>query len=262
LEPLTIDRAAALQTDFMERVASRLETATEFRDPVTGRTFSGHASQVTEFPFDFSADFERVQRATGVYDEVLLERIGLGARALFEIHPAGILRFGTEMLVLAGVVQPFRELLLGLTPRERDVDDLLGILPERDADGPTRVLAVLSPSGWRGSGSKVAGPGTGGDVIYRFEPAPEGGYRPFPCEDAWPPAFLALESEEELVLRVIELAAARRADLVLRGLLARHVSREAGVPVEIVRMAFERAARQDEFLRAVETDGDLVLRRA
>lgn len=262
LETLTIDRAAALQSDFMERVAGRLEAATEFTDPITGRTFAGRAASVAEFPADFSAEVERVQRATGVYDEVRLERIGCGARAMWEIRPAGLLRFGTEMLVLAGVLPPFRELLLGLTPRARDVDDLMGILPDREAGGPTRVLAVLSPSGWRDRGAPAPVTAAGNDVIYRFEPAPECGYRPYPCEDEWPPAFLALESEEELVARVWELAALRRADLILHGLAARAVSREAGVPVAIVRSAFLRAARQDEFLRAVETDGDLVLRRA
>ncbi len=262
LETLTIDRAAALQTDFMERVASRIEAVSEFLDPITGRTFRGHAARVEEFPFDFSSEFERVQRATGVFDEVLLERIGRGARALWEIRPAGILRFGTQMLVLAAVLPPFRELLLGLTPSERDIDDLPGVLPERVAEGSTRVVALLSPSGWRCGGSADAALGAGGDVLVRFEPAPGGGYRPFPCDGNWPPAFLALESDEELESRVTELVAVRRADLVLRGLAARQVSREAGVPVAIVQAAFARAAGRDEFLRAVETGGDLVLRRS
>jgi hypothetical protein len=60
----------------------------------------------------------------------------------------------------------------------------------------------------------------------------------------------------------MELIAVQRAELVLHGLAARRMSIGSGVPVEIVRSAFTRAAREDEFLRAVETDGDLVLRRA
>ncbi len=267
LELLTIDRAVALQNDFMERVASRLEATSEFQDPVTGRTFSGRACRLEEYPVDFSAEFDRVQRACGVYDEVRRERMGRGARALWEISPKGILRFGTEMIVLGAVLQPFRELLLGLTPRERAFDDLAEMLPDREDDEPTWVLAVLSPSGWRNapglepdSGTTGAGPQS--EVVYRFEPAPGGGYRPFPAAGDWPPAFLALESEEELTDRVVQLVSVHRVDLVLRGLTARGISREAGVPVRIVRSAFRRTARDDEFLRVFEVDGDLVLRRA
>ena len=267
METLTIDRAAALQNDFMERVAARLEAVSEFRDPRTGRSFHGRARQAEGYPADFSSEFERVQRATSVYDEVRLDRIGRGARARFEIRPAGLLRFGTELLVLTAVLQPFREFMLGLSPRERDSDDLSALSFDDVEGGPTLVVAVLSTAGWRRSSGRMLEVEereleAGREVIFRFEPAPGGGYRPFPHAVEWPPPFLALESEEELAARVIELSTLRRADLVLRGLSAREVSHEAGVPLEIVRSAFRRVADEDEFLRAVPADGDLVLRRA
>jgi hypothetical protein len=262
LQNLTIDRAAALQTDFMDRVANRLEAASEFREPKSGRTFAGRARLVEEYPTDFAEELARVQRASRVYDEVLLERMCRGARILYEIRPSGLLRFGTAMLVFAAVLQPFRELLLRLTPGPRAFDDLSGLPPEREGGGPPRVLAVLSPSGWRDGPDDAEDPGEGADTVIRFEPAPEGGYRRFPVTEEPLPAFLALESEEELLERVRKLAEARRVDLVLRGLAARRISRESGVPVETVREAFRSAAREDEFLRAVEEDGDLLLRRA
>jgi hypothetical protein len=230
LEPLTIDRAVALQAEFMNRLAERLADTEEFVDPASGRRFSGSARQDDEYPADFVRELERAQTASGRYGEALRERMPTGARARWEVKPGGLLRFGVEMVVIGAVLQPFRELLSGLTP-----------------------------SGWRGEPEP---PAVDRDTVLRFEPAEGGGFRRYPDAMDWPPAFVALESEQELMTRVLLLVAKGRVELVLRGLSAKDLSRQAGIPPDIVARGFERAVREGELLRLSHDGDDVVLRRA
>ncbi len=259
MEPLTIDRAVALQAEFMNRLAERLADTEEFVDPASGRRFSGSARQDDEYPADFVRELERAQTASGRYGEALRERMPTGARARWEVKPGGLLRFGVEMVVIGAVLQPFRELLSGLTPSGRDANDLAGVARDVDEEGPPMLVAALSPSGWRGEPEP---PAVDRDTVLRFEPAEGGGFRRYPDAMDWPPAFVALESEQELMTRVLLLVAKGRVELVLRGLSAKDLSRQAGIPPDIVARGFERAVREGELLRLSHDGDDVVLRRA
>ncbi len=249
-DPLTPDRAAALEAGFVSRIRARVEASTTFALPPGGPAIRGRARRCPEFPPDFEDELRRVLLAEGACAGDLLDRLPRGARLVYAVGGGGFGARAPDLLVVAAVLHPFREWVTGRRPEPLAREAALAVLPP----GPV-AAAVLSTSGWAEPADGDAGP-------WRFEPAPGGGFR-LSCGDRRPvPAFLAPEGDAELEARAVRWAETARATLVLRGLSARHAASELGVPEPIAVRAFQRFARESEFVVLTEEDGDVVLRRS
>jgi hypothetical protein len=256
---LDADLAQATERAFMDRLVARLMAARRFPRAGRGDSVAGSVRRDGGFPRDYAERVRRILRAEGRHDPVLWARLPKGARARFEVR-GGSLLFRRTLLVLAvAAVHPFRELALGLSPVPLDPEAAAGWLPAVEDEEPERLGVVLSSSGWRTGGET---PDWEGAPLVLFEPAPGGGFKPAFGEPEALPDCLRLESDEELASRVLEYVRAARVELVLHGLSARRTADAAGVPEALVRAAFERAAREDEFLWLSEEDDEIVLRRS
>jgi hypothetical protein len=258
LERLDPDRAAALEADFRERVNARLEEARSFSDG-SGHAFEGRARRDESLASDLAQDVEELMRSAGVHDELLVDRVPRGWRARWEVRTGGLIFKRTALVVEAGVVHPFSELIrrAPATPCPR-AEAARVLTPDHGANVP-RVAVVLGSSGWRTDGDVPESESTS---VFLVEPAPGGGYKVAAGPAEALPSWLALESPDEMAARVAAWVTASRVDLVLRGLEARLAAKRTGVPVEVVEEAFRDAARKDEFLRLTDEGDTVVLRRA
>ena len=244
-----LERAAALENDFMARVAASVSRATVFTG---GPLVHGHARRDDGYPGDFEEEVRRVLSADGLPAGDAAERVPRGARVLYEVRK-GLLGRHPALFLAAGVRHPFRALSLGLPVSPLPAADALAALPP-DREAPLQAV-VLSTSGWVGEPPRPVGV-----ALWLVSPAPGGGYRleagPGPL-----PAHFSLETDEELVMRVVGYAWASRAELVLNGLDARRVAETTGAPLKVVEAAFRRMASRDEFLAVHAENGTVVLRR-
>jgi hypothetical protein len=238
-----------------------VDAADELLDPVSGERVS--LGRVRAVEYEEGDEIRRLMSTLGVFEPALYERMPRNRCLVWEVRRRGLLVGGrARLIVVAAVVNPIRELVRGEAPLPRASFAALAriVRDHLSGDGPTRLAAVFSPTGWE-IGLRVDSLRRPGLALHLFEPGIAGGFTPVAGNAERPPAPFDIESRMERIERVVHYVEKHRFELLMKGLGCAEVAREIEMVPEDVRAGFTEAAERDEFLVLDEAD-DLYLRRA
>jgi hypothetical protein len=258
-EPLDAEIAAAQEEAFLARVTEAMDRDPDVVDPATGRSIS--LGGATPRAYDDAEEIRRKMASLGVHDAALFERLPRNRCLVWRVR-RGLVRRRTVVEVVAAVVNPVRELILGQTILPpATFGSLTGLMQERlSGDGPLRLAGVFSPTGWEGVSrfDAIRRPGLG---LWLFRPGLRGGFATMRSRSDKPPPPFDIESRQERIELVVKYVADHRLDLVMKGLAATEAARTLSMTPDDIRAGFAEAAKRDEFLRLDDGD-DPYLRRA
>ncbi len=252
------DTAKAFQceTDFLSAVDANFEEA-------KGKDFRGTIWQRARH--DETDRLRALMASNRIYDRELLKSLPANRR----IALLGYERrwwFGKRRtgVAIASVLSPLNHYLsssdgaappIGLSELIDHVNRLVG-----DGKAP-HIIGVCSPSGFTEEArkSRLDIPNT---AVVLVEPDGHGGWRTMATSDAVDPRLLKIfdpEGAKQKVDRVRRLVEDRSADLLTGGLSASSVAREANLPEDVVRQAFDQVAGSDPELRVAKKHGEFLL---